>query len=222
MFTRLTDLPWWPAIGWTMIHFLWIGTLIGLIALAGRLLLRQSRPQIRYLFLSGCLLLMATSPWLILWHLLPDSPSPAHGRGPAAGLLKPGASERITGTGESMLPSAGTRPARQSEAVSHWSWEICLDQAAVLAPWLWLIGTPLTLLFVCSGFAGTRQLRRGSRIVTEEWLVALSTKLHRSLNLSWQVVTATSDEVASPILIGVIKPMILLPPALINKRGVVG
>ena len=75
MLARMTDCPWWPAVGWTMIHFLWIGAVIGFVALAGRLLLRRCRPQIRYLFLTGCLLLMAVAPWPVLTHLLDHLPS---------------------------------------------------------------------------------------------------------------------------------------------------
>lgn len=214
MFTRLTDLPWWSAIGWTMIHFLWIGALIGLVAFAGRLLLRQSRPQIRYLFSAGCLLIMAASPGLILWHLLPDASHPPYRDHSASEFQRPDVSGSTTL--KPMVPFAAPLIGEQDKAVSTWHWQAWWDQVAGFAPWIWLIGTPLTLLFVCTGFAGTRQLRQSSRLVTEAWVVALSAKVHRSLNLSWQVVVATGDRVVSPILIGVIKPMILLPPALIS------
>ena len=198
MFTRLTEFPWWPAIGWTMIHFLWIGTLIGLLAWAGRLLLRQSRPQIRYCFSAGCLLVLAASPGLILWQLLPEAASPPRRDGIAVKFVRPDISE--SATSETLVGSAAPLPLAPGriDPASQLPWENWLSQVAVLAPWIWLIGTPLTLLFVCTGFAGTRRLRRSSRIVTESWVVALSAKLQRSLNLGYQVVTATSDRVVSP------------------------
>ncbi|NQV36268.1 MAG: M56 family metallopeptidase, partial [Phycisphaeraceae bacterium] len=222
MLAQLMDIPCWQAIGWTMIHFLWIGAIIGLVALTGRLILRKSRPQIRYLFLMGNLLLMAAMPWPILGHLLGTSVSVSTSISQVATAEPP-----VTGSGERITLEPVVLPADAAEQslpevdrieeVTPWRWQVWLDKAAMIAPWIWVIGTPLTLLFVCCGLSGICQLRRHSRIVTEQWVLNLTVRLHKSLNVGRQVVIAVSDKVVSPILIGLIKPMILLPPSLLTS-----
>jgi len=96
------------------------------------------------------------------------------------------------------------------------TWESYLGRIALVAPWLWLIGTPLSLLLVSCGFAGACRLRRSSQVLQAPWIVELADQLSRALNLGRDVAVGINEKVASPALIGVIKPMILLPPALIG------
>ncbi len=39
---------WWNVAGWTMVHFLWLGTLVGGLAAAWRFAMRRARPNVRY------------------------------------------------------------------------------------------------------------------------------------------------------------------------------
>lgn len=57
---------WIDAIGWTLLHFLWQGTLIAVATAAALLLLRDARPQQRYLVACAGLLLCALWPALQL------------------------------------------------------------------------------------------------------------------------------------------------------------
>ena len=50
------------AIGWALVHFVWQGTLIALIAAAALRLLRQSAADVRYVVATIALALMATLP----------------------------------------------------------------------------------------------------------------------------------------------------------------
>lgn len=228
MFTSWTTHPGWQAIGWTMIHFLWIGSVIGLITFTGRVALYRCRPHLRYAFLVAAFALLAATPWPILRHLLHASALPfSHNSPPtepAVTLSSPGGS---LGAGSVMLlpedisagesaPPPASLPA--DPAVRSWygAWKACLGRVALVAPWLWLIGTPLTLLLICCGFGGAWYWRRYSQPVSEHWVVDLSNRLRLSLKIGREVVVAVSEKVASPVLIGVVKPMILLPPALIS------
>jgi hypothetical protein len=42
------DIAWWSVAGWTMLHFLWLGTLLGLGALVCRLVVRRASAPMRY------------------------------------------------------------------------------------------------------------------------------------------------------------------------------
>ena len=46
----------WLAAGWTMLHFLWIGTLAGLVAGLGRRFLLRASPEARHAFTLCCFL----------------------------------------------------------------------------------------------------------------------------------------------------------------------
>ncbi len=49
MTTRALTASWpWLLAGWTMLHYFWVGGLIGLLAVALRRALRKARPEVRY------------------------------------------------------------------------------------------------------------------------------------------------------------------------------
>jgi hypothetical protein len=60
--TMLTNSPVWTTAGWTMLHLLWVGVVIGLVAALARRLLRPIRPEARYGVALLCLLALAISP----------------------------------------------------------------------------------------------------------------------------------------------------------------
>src|SRR5262249_34967757 len=65
----------WLAAGWVMLHFLWVGGAIGLLAAAGRLVRRSASPERRYAFALGCLAALAVAPVVIAACLLQGRPA---------------------------------------------------------------------------------------------------------------------------------------------------
>src|SRR5215213_503402 len=55
----------WHIAGWTMIHFLWIGTLVALAGFLCRWLLRRLSPNVRYATSLACFVLFAALPIVI-------------------------------------------------------------------------------------------------------------------------------------------------------------
>src|SRR5215207_7421510 len=87
----------WLLVGWTMVHFLWQGTLVALAALLSRWLLRRASANVRYVTALACLTTLAALPvataiWL---HQNPasfqvkDSLSQEEGGGGFAAAQKP-------------------------------------------------------------------------------------------------------------------------------------
>ena len=60
--TILTTSPTWTAVGWTMLHVIWVGAVIGLMAALGRGVLKTARPESRYGLALVCLLALSVSP----------------------------------------------------------------------------------------------------------------------------------------------------------------
>ena len=72
--TVLTTSPVWTAAGWTMLHMVWVGAAIGLMAALVRRLLRSARPETRYGVALTCLLALSVSPVLIFVRIFePDA-----------------------------------------------------------------------------------------------------------------------------------------------------
>ncbi len=80
-------------------------------------------------------------------------------------------------------------------------------------PWLWLIGTPFTFALLVSGLVGTRRLGRASRPVHDGPIADILACLTASLHITRRITVAVCDRIAAPVLIGIVRPMILLPPA---------
>ena len=83
-YLRFDGIELWQLAGWTMLHFLWLGTLVGLVAGALRLLLRRTSPNIRYVTAVTTLAVLASLPlsiaaWLVITYptdfLTEDAPA---------------------------------------------------------------------------------------------------------------------------------------------------
>jgi beta-lactamase regulating signal transducer with metallopeptidase domain len=83
-------------------------------------------------------------------------------------------------------------------------------------PWLWLVGTPLTFALLATGLVGAERMRRGCQVLEEGPVVQLCRRTANALNITRQVAVGVCDRVATPILIGVVKPLILLPSATLS------
>jgi len=88
------------------------------------------------------------------------------------------------------------------------------ERLAKYVPWLpliWMIGSPLTLLFLGLGLIGAERYRRQARIISSGHIVDQCTKLAARIGVRQKVLVAFSERVISPVLIGILQPLILLP-----------
>ena len=52
----------WQIVGWTMLHYFWVGAALGAVAFLVRRRLRSAAANVRYLFALGSLLLLSVAP----------------------------------------------------------------------------------------------------------------------------------------------------------------
>ena len=142
--------PVWHLAGWTMLHFIWVGSLVAVLAALGRQLLRRAHPDVRYAYALASLTLLAAAPAVIAAVL-------------AAGSF--GAEARCAGAGRHMVdgvtrgPVRRNRPAGQSAAersartdlprLLRWA-DVMVD----ILPGVWLVGSPLTFIYMAAGLWG--------------------------------------------------------------------
>jgi beta-lactamase regulating signal transducer with metallopeptidase domain len=87
-------------------------------------------------------------------------------------------------------------------------------------PWIWLTGSFSTLIAIMTGLLGVEQLRRSSRLVESGDLSRRCSALADSLGIARRVSVGICDRLAMPVLIGIVRPLTLLPPAALSGWSV--
>jgi beta-lactamase regulating signal transducer with metallopeptidase domain len=184
----LASQPWAQTLGWTLLHFLWQGAALGLLAWLALTLLRGASARTRYGLACACLLLMVAAPALTYLALRPGFEALA----PA-----------LAAPSEGLAP-AGALPLAQRVKVA-------LDPSL---PWLlagWAAGVLLLSIRFLGSWIRVQRLRRhGATPVPSEWHLVLS-RLCRDLKLSRTVRLLQSAAVEVPTALGWLRPVILVP-----------
>jgi WD40 repeat protein/beta-lactamase regulating signal transducer with metallopeptidase domain len=213
----------WLAIGWTMLHFFWVGGLIGIGTAVALRLVRGALAEVRYAIALTGLAVLALAPAAIGWRASLSEQAGGRVRpGEAAALpaiplalgrqdeeWSRGITEREPSTAPAapaVVPVAGRQPHPPGLAAR-------LDELAAWLPWIWLVGSPLTFAWLALGLVGAERLRRQSDVVTDGELPRLCRRLRGELAIARDVAVAVCERLATPVLVGVVRPMILLPAA---------
>jgi len=208
--SRTALFPEWDLAGWTMLHFIWVGSLVAVLAALGRQLLRRAHPDVRYAYALASLTLLAAAPAVIAAVLAAGSfaaGAPAmEGTWSTASLV---AQPRET---VPVLQSAAERSARtEPPRLLRWA-DVMVD----ILPGVWLVGAPLTFIYMAAGLWGAERLRRRSQPVCDDALSALCDRLADALGVSSHVAVGVCDRVAAPLVLGIARPLIVLPSALVT------
>jgi beta-lactamase regulating signal transducer with metallopeptidase domain len=196
-------------VGWTLLHSLWQGALIGLVFVVLRVALRRRSANMRYLAGCACLVLLAAAPVLTLLLGLAAVPAGAAGHAGMAGA-----------TG---LLAAGPRPAGLGTPFhvdgNVWRLVGSTDFLTRLAPALvlgWLLGVMFFSARLTRSCWSVRGIRtRDNEPVEAAWLEMLD-KLRCRLGVSQPVRLLKSALVEVPTVIGCFRPVILLPAATLS------
>jgi beta-lactamase regulating signal transducer with metallopeptidase domain len=182
-------------LGWTLVHFLWQGALVGALYACLRFILRDSEPQSRYWLSLVTLMALAALPVFTFIHLLGT----------------PLAIPDITGVAQS---------AYALRIVPETSLYATLREFLhPIVPWTvpaWCCGVALMALRSYTGWRKTRSLTRdGAQDAPAEWQDTL-VDLAMRVGVRVHVRLIVAAKVAVPCVVGWIKPMILLPPAALS------
>ncbi len=184
-------------LGWSLIHFLWQGLLIGAATAIALVLLRDSRPQIRYAI--GCIA-------LALCLVVPAI-------GTARGLLSPAFAVSSAGS-ESIRAMTFTADA---SSAGFDSWQ------SILQPWLptiviaWSMIAGMLALRMMMGLAWIgRIVRSRSSAGDAVWQSRLD-ELARAFGIERAIRLRVVAELESPAVAGWWRPAVLVPASLIAR-----
>jgi len=178
------------ALGWTLAHFVWEGAALALMLAAGLRLFRYAPARWRYAMAGAILGAMPVAFAVTLAVMRAQQPAatPWHW---TPGLAIP-------------VADAGIGPA------PRFTVQGILDRLAWLAPF-WMLGVVFFYVRGMAGWAAVNRLRRrGVCSLPSEWQARLD-ELAARLRIARPVVLLESCFTDTPVLIGYLRPVILLP-----------
>jgi beta-lactamase regulating signal transducer with metallopeptidase domain len=217
----LLDHPAVRALGWALVHFVWQGAIVAAL-LAGLLAaLRKRSAEIRYAAACVALLAMVALPAVTVGVVASHGRrfNDARVRASAAVHFVPAAPARaLTPAGEARVATdaplaqqvVSAPPVRPPAPWAQWA-------AALCEPWLpwcvvgWAVGVVLLSAPLIGGWRRLQRLtRQGTQPTSEDWQ-ARFVRVAQRLRVSRPVRVLASALTQVPIVIGWLRPVILLP-----------
>ncbi len=184
-------------LGWSLLHFLWQGSLLALLLGAALAAARLSSPRTRYALCCAALALMALCPVVTFAYL-------AH---------------RADATPHVFLSAAATHSGSLL-GPQPWQAASLLESIARITdrtvPWflaLWVAGVLFLLARAIAAGIAVRQLKTLDIVPAPESLLALAERTGEKLGITQLFQVFASRAVTAPTVIGWIKPVILFPVA---------
>lgn len=190
------------ATGWALVHFLWQGTIVALIAASALRLMNRQSAGARYLVACLSLLVLAAFPLATAWRGYEETSAQ-----PVQRIHEPGG-PRAAGF-ESASPSRSS----WMEPVSRAGLERVHTAVRPHLPWLvgvWLAGVALLSIRLLAGWFAAQRLCRNASVASSRWQRTLR-NLSARMNLGAGVRLLESTLVEVPMVIGWLRPVVLVP-----------
>lgn len=225
----------------TLLHVSWIGLVIGVIAACANRVLKKSSASRRYSLNFAMLLVFSASlPVALAVVRIETAEAPVIVVPPRAGvreranLSPPSVEEPVSGLlqGDApknsvippQTPSAaetviGTVPSTANKPLPPSVWEDASSIGHAAGPFvavLYVMGVVVMFVKLAFGLRVSRRLRIVSQPVSDAHILARLADQGRKLSLRIVPVIAYCELAAVPIVVGLLRPMILIPTAMIN------
>lgn len=195
------------ALGWALLHFVWQGALLAVLAAIALRALRHSAADVRYVVAVVALSLMATMPAVTGVQAYLSLRADAPDRQAAEGLVTkaPAATVPAKAADEGPAvflpgPSATTAPA--TTALEEWLPSLVL---------VWMAGVAVLAFRLLGGWVLVQRARSHGASPADDALQAIVRRLTRTLHITRPVALLRSPGVDVPTVIGWMKPTVLLP-----------
>lgn len=201
-FSNLLPGPAVSAFGWTLIHSIWQGTLLMLVAVAAFYFLRKKTANTRYLTGVGFLFAQVVASVGTFIYYYPKTIS-------AVSNVK--ALARYTALSTSRTWAEVSRDLPITFKVQMWL-TAHLHELVIC----WLIGSGILLLRFAGGWIFTERLRINAKIVMDkEWRARFGVIIAK-MNISKAVEFRETAKVLTPMVIGTFSPVVLIPIGLLS------
>jgi beta-lactamase regulating signal transducer with metallopeptidase domain len=189
------------ALGWTLLHTLWQGLIVAVVLAMILGALRRRSAAARYVAASAAMLAvfaLAVATFIRLNHAMQL----------ASASGAPGAPGVWNFSGESPAVPAATSPA--VSPVTH------LNNAVPLLALAWAAGVLILGIRQLTGWLGVQSIRRTATPISDDRVLAIFAELIDRIGIRQFVCLAQSSVIQVPTMIGWIRPMVLLPVAVLT------
>ncbi len=198
-----------PALGWSLLHFLWQGLLIGCVAALLLHALRNARPQARYLVACVALLLCAALPLANFAWRLADAAD--------TGYVLPAPIEASAIAAIPGVADGHGADAALVDVDAMASWEYLLRRQIPWLVLLWAGGAALMTLRLSLGLQWVRSRTLPDHYHADASWQARTTALAQRMGIRRLVRLGVSDDaLEGPITAGILRPIVLLPASLVS------
>jgi beta-lactamase regulating signal transducer with metallopeptidase domain len=199
--------------GWALMHFVWQGAAIALLATVALRLAARRSANVRYVISCGALAVMLAAPAVtvrLLWQ--PDGTAMNRTR---AAIVSDGSRPENASTAATLEPLQPAAAASASDTRDR-RWQFSLAQLDRFAPGVavaWLAGVAVLLGRMAGGWWRVRRLHRAALATpSSRWQTACRRLAYR-LGLPAAAHVVESAMVDVPTVVGWLRPAILLPVA---------
>ena len=199
---------WTYVAGWALVHFLWQGTAIALLAALVLHMCRHRSASVRYLIACGAMVAMLLSVTITgaLTH------APGAGRESEARTVQ----KQLISTPDVLLPitiDEGPTASVRSAAV----------RVEALLPWIvsaWLAGVLLLLARVAAGWWRVRRLHHVALSAMRSSWQHAADRIAGRLGLARVIRVVELSAVDVPLVVGCLRPIVVLPIAALSQLNV--
>jgi len=207
-------------VGWVLLHFVWQGTVIALALAVLLALTGDGQARLRYALSCSALAIMIAATVATAVTLVRANEAAARRAGGgnlALHSLPPpeaqGLAERSARATASVIPNASSdRRADLTPAIVR-------SIASRLMPWLvlgWLAGVVLLSVRLLGGWWTSRAIRRVGIAAAPDWCQAQLRAVSARMRIARPVAIVSSVRISVPIIVGHLKPVIVLPAAALS------
>ncbi|HIJ64375.1 MAG TPA: M56 family metallopeptidase [Candidatus Hydrogenedentes bacterium] len=216
--------PLLERLGWVLVHFLWQGTVVGVLAAATMPLLARRSANTRYIAACAALLLMAAAPIITFLALPAPRATP---EAPKIVVASDNVSMTLTSPPRSAVVAAPTSSAEtptlsspphpsadRKTLISTLNLQSISARLERVLPWVvagWLIGVLALSLRILGGCIQVRRLKRRAIQPAMSTAQDVLEQLVERMRVSRPVQLLESTLVRVPAAIGCLRPAILLP-----------
>ncbi|KYG84132.1 hypothetical protein AWW67_03200 [Roseivirga seohaensis] len=200
---------WAEALGLTLFDSLWQGALVLIASFVVLLFMKKASPAKRYAVVLAAILILPTlSVTTFLGHL---------DNGAITSTFNSPLDLENTSLFSLEFNEASTPIEQVATSLTIMEkWKAWTSQNANLALVVWLMGAFLFTVRMLGGFYFLNRLKSGANLITDSvWLEKMN-ELCNSLKIKGKVLLKQSERVSSPLVMGVIKPVIIFPMGLIQ------
>jgi HEAT repeat protein/beta-lactamase regulating signal transducer with metallopeptidase domain len=212
-------------VGWVLLHFVWQGAVIALALAVLLAFTRDGQARLRYALCCGALTLMLVAALATAGNVLARGVNALPAADSRTAAVTDGATARPDGDTPAPLPrdEGGPGAAIQKPIAGAAAAPLVLAMIDRAMPWLvlgWLVGVLLLSVRLLGGWWGTRALRGVGVSPVPDWCVAQLSALAARMCISRPVAIVSSMRISVPVIVGHVKPVIVLPAAALSGLSV--